>query len=258
MNSNLKLSIIAALAAGDEILKIYHTTDFEIEFKSDQSPLTKADKAAHETLCTHLRKTPYPILSEEGTPIAYAERANWKTFWLLDPLDGTKEFIKRNGEFTVNIALIDQQTPVLGVVFLPVTGELYFADRQGSFKTKKTTDFEEMLKNALPLPIAKARKEFIVLASRSHMNQDTKDYIQQLKLQGKSTQLITKGSSLKLCLVAEGKADCYPRLGPTMEWDIAAGHAIVKFANKTVNSYPENVPLLYNKENLLNPWFIVE
>lgn len=257
-NQLLNTAIEAAIEAGKEILKIYQTADFEVEFKADDSPLTKADKAAHHIIVEHLSKTNFPILSEEGKHIDYTERAKWSTFWLVDPLDGTKEFIKRNGEFTVNIALIDQQSPILGVVYVPVTGEIYFADHSGTFKALLTEPFNDGLIAAIKLPTQDENQEFVVVGSRSHMSSETKEFIDKLDKKGKSLKLISKGSSLKLCQVAEGTADCYPRLGPTMEWDTAAGHAIAKFAGKSVNIYPDNTPLIYNKENLLNPWFIVK
>ena len=254
----LNIAIQAAIEAGIKILDIYHSSDFEVEFKADNSPLTQADKAAHLVIVEHLKKTGYPILSEEGERPPYEERSAWNAFWLVDPLDGTKEFIKQNGEFTVNIALINDKTPALGVVYVPITGEIYFADYKGSFKSVKSKNIEQIEQEAILLPQPQSSNEFTVVGSRSHMSAETEDFIQKLDKKGKPLKMVSKGSSLKLCLVAEGQADCYPRLGPTMEWDTAAGHAIVKFAGKTVNQYPENTPLQYNKENLLNPWFIVQ
>ena len=257
MNQLLKTAIQAAIEAGEEILKIYQSEDFGVETKADNSPLTKADQAAHNCICSYLKETQFPILSEEGKHIEYSVRARWKTFWLVDPLDGTKEFIKRNGEFTVNIALIEKNTPVLGVVFVPVLNEIYYADENGAFKAK-------VVKHEIEIPSIQQLtpkidlKPFTVVVSRSHMSNETEEYIASLDRKGLPLQVISKGSSLKICLVAEGLAHCYPRLGPTMEWDTAAGHAIAKYAGKTVRQYPENTALLYNKENLLNPYFVVK
>ncbi|MBN1925489.1 MAG: 3'(2'),5'-bisphosphate nucleotidase CysQ [Prolixibacteraceae bacterium] len=252
MNQYLNIAIEAAIEAGNEIINVYNSSDFDIELKSDNSPLTRADIAAHKTIVARLEKTPYPILSEEGKDIEYSIRKNWETFWMVDPLDGTKEFIKRNDEFTVNIALIKNNTPILGVVYVPVSGILFFADKNGAFKSGKN-----IYSDKIKLPIEEQHDNYRVVGSRSHMSPDTEEYIKNIDSKGKPLEMVSKGSSLKICMVAEGKADIYPRLGPTMEWDTAAGHAIALFAGKKVTIYPTNAPLKYNKENLLNPYFIV-
>lgn len=260
-NLILENAITAAIVAGRKILEIYRQPDFEIEIKNDNSPLTKADKAAHEII-VKLLSGKFPVLSEEGKDIPWQTRKSWNTFWLVDPLDGTKEFIKRNGEFTVNIALIEKGDPILGVIFVPVLNELYYADHNGSYKVMVehdgTTDFENMVKSSVKLPFENRGDEFyVVVGSRSHLNLETEEYIKNIDTKGKILKMVTKGSSLKLCLVASGEADIYPRLGPTMEWDIAAGHAIARFAGCTITQ-PSGEPVCYNKKDLLNPWFVVK
>lgn len=262
----LYVAIRAAIDAGNAIMNIYTdpASDFEIERKADNSPLTKADKAAHKFIVNALSVTPFPILSEEGKDIPYAERSAWKTFWLVDPLDGTKEFIKKNGEFTVNIALINEGSPVLGVIFVPVRKELYFsADSLGAYKISNLNcaqqpSMDEIKRNATRLPVSMGHQGIVVVASRSHQSQDTTHFIENLRKQGQPVTLINSGSSLKICLVAEGSADIYPRFAPTMEWDTAAGHAIAKGAGCDVFHIDGRTPLKYNKEDLHNPWFIVK
>ncbi|MBW2982263.1 3'(2'),5'-bisphosphate nucleotidase CysQ [Candidatus Woesearchaeota archaeon] len=245
---NIKKIISISKKAGKAILEV-RGTDFDVDYKADSSPLTKADLASNKIIIDSLKKlTPdIPLLSEETKEIAYDERKNWKLFWLIDPLDGTKEFVKKEGEFTVNIALIKNNMPILGVVYVPVKDILYYGDEKGSFK-KENNQITKLDPRAYT---GKLR----VVASKSHFNKETKEYIKKL---GKEYELVNVGSSVKLCLVAEGKADIYPRLGPTMEWDTAAAHAVVMFAGKKVINYETNEELLYNKENLLNPWFIVK
>jgi len=250
-------AIKAAIKAGNEILDVYYNSDFGIELKPDNSPLTLADKRAHKVIVEYLSPTNIPILSEEGKMISFDERKNRELFWLVDPLDGTKEFIKRNNEFTVNIALIEGQTPIAGVVYVPVTKVLYWADQNGSFKAKVSGE-NNLLNDIEQLPISSERVNFVIVGSKSHMNRETEEFISSIDTKGKAIEMVSKGSSLKLCMVAEGNADIYPRLGPTMEWDTAAGHAIVKFAGKHVYQFENKKPLIYNKENLLNPWFVVE
>lgn len=256
-------AIIASIEAGKKIIEIYNSGNFDVEFKSDNSPLTLADKASHEIIQDSLSKTGIPVFSEEGKALEFEQRKFFKRYWLIDPLDGTKEFINKNGEFTVNIAFINYGNPIIGVVYVPVTGELYFANINGSFK-KIVFNPEEiepyaLSQNATMLPFTTVPDdEFIVVGSRSHMNDETKEFIDKLDTQGKQLKLVTKGSSLKLCIIAEGNANLYPRLGPTMEWDIAAGHAVARFAGRKVTVYPTGEPLMYNKESLTNPWFIVE
>jgi 3'(2'), 5'-bisphosphate nucleotidase len=261
MDQLLEIAIIAATEAGKKIMEIYLTPEFEIEMKVDQSPLTLADKMAHETIFAHLVKTNVPILSEEGNSIPWEIRKNWNSFWLVDPLDGTKEFIKRNNEFTVNIAFIENNTPVMGVVYVPVSNELYYADKNGSFKChvnlNEKSSTKSSFENSRKLPFQPSGSHFVVIGSRSHLNKETEEFINKLDTNGKPLKMVTKGSSLKLCLVASGEADLYPRLGPTMEWDIAAGHAIARFAGRNVTKLNGD-QLVYNKENLLNPHFVVK
>lgn len=258
----LKLAIQAAFNAGDEILAIYKS-DFTIEKKEDKTPLTQADKNAHSAILKILNKTQLPILSEEGKQIDYETRRNWKQFWMVDPLDGTREFIKRNGEFTVNIALIEDGNSNLGVVYVPVTSELYFADTTiGAFKIVlhqfSVETIDELIKKAQKLPSIHNRKNYIVVGSRSHMNEETEAFMKDVKSKYAEVDLISKGSSLKLCMVAEGSADCYPRFAPTMEWDTAAGQAIVIASEGIVMDWNTKQQMKYNKENLLNSWFLVE
>jgi 3'(2'), 5'-bisphosphate nucleotidase len=263
MKELLKVSVLAAVKAGKKILEVYEQ-DFSVETKSDNSPLTIADKHSHEVIKEALTSTGFPLLSEEGKALEYNDRNNWETFWLVDPLDGTKEFIKKNGEFTVNIALVKKGAPILGVVYVPVTGVLYYgAEGIGSFSTTVSEDLsadniDNILKSATPLPAAQQPAIYTVVASRSHNTPETEAFIDEKRKEHGEVNLISSGSSLKLCLVAEGKAQVYPRLAPTMEWDTAAGHAVAKFAGCTVYNYETKKEVVYNKENLLNPWFVVE
>lgn len=258
----LQKAVIASIKGGEEILKVYETP-FDVEHKSDNSPLTIADKNAHFAICEYLAESKLPVLSEEGKNIDYSERKNWDYFWMVDPLDGTKEFVKKNGEFTVNIALIHNQRSILGVIYIPVTKVLYFAaEGIGSFKTQivettNFTDIHQLINHSKKLPIIDYKRKFTVVASRSHLSEETEMFIDGLKTQHPDLEFISSGSSIKLCLVAEGAADVYPRFAPTMEWDTAAGQAVCEMAGKTVIDYKSNVSLLYNKENLLNNWFTV-
>lgn len=260
MEKLIEVAIQAALEGGKEILEVY-SKDFDVEFKSDESPLTQADRQAHLAIERVLQSTKLPLLSEEGKSIPYEERKDWKQFWMVDPLDGTKEFVKRNGEFTVNIALIEEGKPVLGVIFVPVSRELYFAATDlGSFKMDEVTEMRpmnELLDQARKLPIHKHRDEVVIVASRSHLSPETEAFFAEQEGMGKKISTLSRGSSLKLCMVAEGKADFYPRYAPTMEWDTAAGQAICELAGFSVNQYQTQLAVRYNKENLLNPWFLV-
>jgi 3'(2'), 5'-bisphosphate nucleotidase len=265
LNHLTKIAVDASFAAGKEILTVYKSADFTITTKSDNSPLTLADKNAHTTILDILNKTNLPVLSEEGAEIPFETRKNWEYFWLVDPLDGTKEFINRNGEFTVNIALIHKNKPVLGVIYVPVTKDLYFGNKEiGAFKAinvdsdLKFENLESLLQMSFRLPFFIDDEVITVVASKSHLTKETSDYIDGLKKESGIINLISKGSSLKLCMVAEGTATIYPRFGPTMEWDIAAGHAIASAAGCNVTLNDEKTPLVYNKEELLNPWFIVK
>ena len=257
----LNTAITAALEAGKAILEIYYSGEFDVEIKGDNSPLTRADKASHNMIMSFLTKTNIPVLSEEGKAIPYEERKDWNHLWIVDPIDGTKEFIKRSGEFTVNIALIEDQYPIIGVVFVPTTGDLYFSSKEiGAFKVTvslKNFDVESLILNGIKLPLIRQDKAFTIVASRSHMTLETETYIQEMRDKYGEVKLISKGSSLKLCLVAEGSADCYPRFAPTMEWDTAAGQAICESAGFMVIDFQNKIELVYNRENLLNNWFLI-
>ncbi|WP_179022225.1 3'(2'),5'-bisphosphate nucleotidase CysQ [Winogradskyella forsetii] len=262
MNKNLKIAITAALEAGKEILEIYHSDDFEVELKGDNSPLTKADLASHVVIMSHLKTSNIPVLSEEGKSIPYQDRKDWNQLWIVDPIDGTKEFIKRNGEFTVNIALIENQKTVIGVIFVPVSGVLYFStDEIGAYKVLvnlKDYNVDALFNEASKLPLEREDKTFTVVASRSHMSPETETYVSDMRQKHGNVNLISKGSSLKLCMVAEGQADCYPRFAPTMEWDTAAGQAICEHAGFEVIDWSTKERMLYNREELLNNWFLVQ
>ncbi len=261
MKNLINIAITASIKAGIEILKIYNS-GFDVEFKDDDSPLTIADKNAHEIIMSFLEPTGIPVLSEEGKSIPYSVRKNWPELWIVDPLDGTKEFVKKNDEFTVNIALVKNQKPILGVIYAPVLDELYFGDIEfGAYKLNDAAthihNINGILNLSQKLPLKKVKDYFGVVASRSHLSSETKAYIEDLKTKHKNIKVVSKGSSLKICMVAEGFADVYPRFAPTMEWDTAAGHAIVSFAGGNIKQAKntEN-DLTYNKEDLLNPWFI--
>jgi 3'(2'), 5'-bisphosphate nucleotidase len=264
MKKSYALAIKAAIKAGQAILDIYGTDDFQVESKADDSPLTIADKTANGIITEILEKTDFPILSEEGKTILFEDRKGWDKFWLVDPLDGTKEFIKRNGEFTVNIALVEEGCAEFGVVYAPVIQELYLGiPGRGAFLCREEKNFNQPLDYLLqfsePMPVEQPDEQhFRVVASRSHYNDDTKAFVESLDSGGKEISLVSKGSSLKLCMVAVGSADIYPRLGPTMEWDTAAAHAVVKASGKNVYHAETGKELEYNKENLLNPYFVVK
>jgi len=257
---SIDFEIVCTIAreAGQAIMDIYDK-DHGVEFKDDKSPLTLADKASHQVIDQGLREhfPDIPILSEEGKDVPYQVRSQWQRFWLVDPLDGTKEFIKRNGEFTVNIALIENQKPVAGVVYVPAQDKLYLgivgegAWVQADSLKLKADSYSQSREIRVREP--DYNKGLTVVMSRSHPSPELEDYLKSVKV----ADALPVGSSLKLCVVAEGRADLYPRLGPTMEWDTAAGHAVVESAGGTVFT-PEGESLSYNKENLLNPFFIVK
>jgi len=250
MLNQIDIQDIVAIAkeAGSAIMQVYKQ-DFEVEYKQDSSPLTLADKKANDIIEDGLNKLSvnFPILSEEGESIPYEDRKHWEYFWLIDPLDGTKEFVKKNGEFTVNMALIHKDTPVLGVVYAPALDVCYWAKQgEGAFKDGKN----------LPLKAEGQRKAYKIVVSRSHMSDETQAFIDAIGT-NKEKELISIGSSLKFCLVAEGVADVYPRLAPTMEWDTAAANAIVRESGKAASQFASDEPVTYNKKDLLNPWFVV-
>ena len=266
-------AIEAALKAGQVILDVYHS-EFAVEHKADNSPLTRADRKSHDLLMAALKGFDIPILSEEGREIPYKDRKTWERLWIIDPLDGTKEFIKRNDEFTVNIALVEYGLPKIGVVYVPVKDRLYFAaGNVGAYKIENPlgTDgskridgndpdktLRRLLKTATRLPAGKRPKTpFIIVGSRSHANPDLKKLVEEKRREHGKVELITAGSSLKICMVAEGLADMYPRLGPTCEWDTAAGQAVAEMAGAKLLDYKTGEPLKYNRPDLLNPWFVV-
>ncbi len=270
----LDTAIEAALQAGREILAVYGTA-FQVEWKEDRTPLTAADRNAHQAIVRELQGTGLPVLSEEGAEVAVAERQAWQRYWLVDPLDGTKEFMARNGEFTVNIALMERDgrpvgplgaaRPIGGVMYAPVLDTLYFAWqgggawRQERAATSPTVPTYERAIMAERLPLAPSfERLFTVVASRSHGSPETVAFIRRMEEEHGQVALASMGSALKIGLVAEGAADVYPRYAPTMEWDSAAGHAIAEEAGRQVIDITTGAPLRYNKQELVNPWFIVQ
>ncbi len=260
----LRLAIDAAVAGGEKIMEVYNSININVILKKDFSPLTEADLKSNEIIKKYLKETGLPLISEEEKDIAYEKRKDWDLFWLVDPLDGTKEFIKRNGEFAVNIALIEKNAPVIGVIYAPAAKDLYFSyPGSGSYKISKVNPgnirnktLKSILALATPLPVSARRDRLTAIGSRSHMSLQTWTYFRKLQKKYRNTEILKIGSSLKLCLVAEGKADVYPRFSPSMEWDIAAGHAIIEGAGFMISEYKNKKPLAYNKENLRNPFFI--
>jgi 3'(2'), 5'-bisphosphate nucleotidase len=278
----LLVALRAAKDAGLAILEIYKQ-DFDVRYKDDRSPLTAADQLSHKIIVGFLNDPDvrdFPILSEEGKDIPFGQRRAWEYFWLVDPLDGTKEFIKRNGEFTINIALILQNRPSLGVIYAPVKKCFYFASKDiGAYRLQYEDDDKplddrggksdenevlgDILRRSDKLPCEDLRlgssdSKLIIAGSRSHPSKEFEAFVETMKKKYAKVEVVSSGSSLKLCMVAEGRADIYPRLGPTMEWDTAAGQAIVEQANGSVINYETGESLEYNKKNLLNPWFIVK
>lgn len=258
-------AILAAVEAGDAILNVYQQS-FDVEEKEDKSPLTIADKKSHEIITTRLAPLDLPVLSEEGKNIDYHVRKKWTYFWMVDPLDGTKEFIKKNDEFTVNIALVSKNRPVMGVIFVPVLKQLYFAALDfGAYRFTlnagtdlKTLPLDQLVDQSTAISCRPtAGRPFTIVGSRSHATRELEAYVEKKRREHGALDFISAGSSLKLCRVAEGSADVYPRLGPTMEWDTAAGHIIAQCAGAMVFQADNEEPLIYNKENLLNPWFFV-
>jgi 3'(2'), 5'-bisphosphate nucleotidase len=284
---NIKKYLLAAvqtaIKAGNAILEVYRSSDFKVEEKADKSPLTLADKLSHKTIVENLAEFAIPILSEEGRDIPFEQRNKWEVYWLIDPLDGTKEFIKKNGEFTVNIAIIRGRKPIAGVVNIPDKGIIYFASEEiGAYRAnvRRSADFlggqsgaksrlvgmsdsdagrllQDLIAHSSKLPLKRSGdRPFTIAGSRSHATPELEAFVEKKRQEFGEVEFISAGSSLKLCLVAEGRADIYPRTGPTMEWDTAAGQAIVEFSGAKVFRYDTEEPLDYNKENLLNPWFV--
>ena len=267
LNKLLQIAIHASIEAGEKVMEVYNSADVGVEYKSDNSPLTIADKKSNSVIMNYLRGEDIPVLSEEGKHHDYNDRKKWGFLWLVDPLDGTKEFIKKNGEFTINIAFIKGQSPLLGVVYVPDKKLLYFgALHLGSYriylketKTYKGMNIKDIIAVSEKLPLPKVNTDvFTIVGSRSHMSEETLNFIEKAKVKYKNVDIVASGSALKLCLVAEGSADIYPRFGPTMEWDTAAGHCIAVAAGYEVTQKDWTSPLVYNKNNLLNPWFIVK
>lgn len=261
MNQQFLDAINASIRAGKAILEVYNSKDFQITEKQDKSPLTKADIESNKIIVKTLNNYGIPIISEENKQIEYQERKNWKKFWLVDPLDGTKEFIKRRGNFTVNIALIENKSPVKGIIYIPVKKTLYFATKQeGAFKIENTqteyTSVGNLLNDATKLENYTKETRLRIIASQSHFDEETKNYINKLKSKFDKVELLNIGSSLKFTLLAENKADIYPRFGPTMEWDIAAGHAILQASGGRLINLSTKKDFTYNKENLLNGKFL--
>jgi len=244
---DLEKIVAVAKEAGDAVMQIYEK-DFTVEYKDDKSPLTEADTKANKIICDALTKLypDIPLMSEENKEVPYSERKEWECYWCIDPIDGTKEFIKKNDEFTVNIALIHKNTPVLGVVYAPAIDEMYKAKKgEGAFKNDRR----------LPLHTNSTPKEkLFVVASKSHLSAETQEFINNLDT--KEIEQISKGSSLKLCMIAEGVADIYPRLAPTMEWDTAASHIIANEAGCALMDVETKVELVYNKKDIRNNFFI--
>ena len=263
MNESIRVALEACLEAGRAILDIYSHEDVGGEFKDDKSPLTQADRAAHDILMRHLEATGIPVLSEEGKHLPFETRQNWEALWIVDPVDGTKEFIKRNGEFTVNVALVRHGEVECGVVLAPVLGHAYVGQvDEGAWKLEVSMSADESAddvwhkRKELPLKGSEDRP-FTVVASRSHMSPETEVFVEEARAQHGHIELISKGSSLKLCMVAEGAADAYPRFAPTMEWDTAAGQAVCEAAGCQVIDQRTGETMRYNREDLLNAWFLV-
>ena len=283
----LATAVRAALPAADAIMRIYEEGGWDVEEKADKSPLTRADREAHEMIVEVLeRETPeVPILSEEGAHLPFETRKGWKRLWVVDPLDGTKEFLSRNGEFTVNIALVEDGTPVVGVVAVPALDTWYVAAAGGGAFRASRKELDQAATAADPLGSLAAHAARLeagsangagtsgvagagnagaavrVVASRSHLNAETEAFIEKLRARDGEVVLVQAGSAVKLCRVAEGAADYYPRLAPTMEWDTAAGDAVVREAGGRVlqaaaPGTSDGVPLVYNKEDLHNPYFV--
>jgi len=260
-------AILASIEAGKEILKVYDTA-FEVEYKEDDTPLTKADQNASDRIVALLKETNIPVLSEEGEHFTYDKRKSLTEIWIVDPLDGTKEFVKRNGEFTVNIALVQNEKPVLGVIYSPVFKDLYFAAQGiGSHKINRhdlipvinelnNFSLEKLISLAKKLPLQSYPEVFTLVASRSHLSKEIYAYIEEKKLKHNTVNIVNTGSSIKMCWVAEGLANEYPRFGPTMEWDTAAGQAILENAGCELVDSETLQPVNYNRPELRNKSFI--
>lgn len=259
----LEKIIRAAIDAGDAIMEVY-ATDFTIDIKSDNTPLTMADTRANDIITAVLDTTGIPYISEEGQLTPYHIRESWNRFWLVDPMDGTKEFVNRNGEFSVNIALIDNHKPIAGVIYAPVSDTLYFADQSGAWKLEHAKgsvigngSYAHLKRKAHQLPLPRVSQDFTIVVSRSHLNPETTQFINSTKREHDSIRIVSRGSSLKMSMIAEGDADVYPRFGLTSEWDTAAGHALISAAGGRVVQFENHeIELSYNSLDLQNPSFI--
>ena len=262
----LKIAIDASLKAGEAIMAVYNQPVITVVAKDDLSPLTLADQRANGIILQYLAATGIPVLSEESFHEPWEVRRAWNQCWIVDPLDGTKEFIRKNGEFTVNIALADLGIPVMGIIYAPATGELFFGmSDSGAFKAVISPESalllsaDEVISMAKKIPFQDSQVDvFTVVASRSHRNAETDACIAAIEQKHAQIRIISRGSSLKICMVAEGVAEVYPRFAPTMEWDTAAGHAIATAAGCSMINPATNKPLTYNKKHLENPYFIVQ
>lgn len=259
----LSMAVRAAMNAGSEILDVYCQSEVEVEHKKDNSPVTKADIRAHAVIEAILRETNIPILSEEGIHLPFEERNNWQTLWIIDPLDGTNEFVAKSGDFCVNIALVDSGEPILGVIYSPTRDTVWFGAKDlNAYKIENVStviddfSFETLQQNGIKMPFNATGNQYIVLVSRSNLNEATKTFIETLKTEYKELTLAHIGSALKFCVLAEGAANLYPRYATTSEWDTAAGHAILKSLGGDVLQKDSNIPLMYNKANLNNPGFV--
>ncbi len=256
MIENIKIDPIIKIAkdAGKIVREVYDT-EFSVGYKEDRSPITIADKRSNAFITESLRKLypEIPIIAEESKTVPYEVRKTWEYLWLVDPLDGTKEFVSRNGEFTVNIALIQHRRPILGVIYVPVKDTVYYAIKgKGAFKIEGENE-------PIKLPVFSKNEERVrVIVSRSHYTEETKEFVERLRDKYGEIEEVHVGSALKLCFIAEGRADIYPRFAPTMEWDVAAGDIIVSESGGKVLQYPSYTELVYNKEKLKNPWFVVK
>lgn len=270
----LLTAVQATIRAGLATLEVYES-ELHVDYKEDRSPLTLADTRSNEIIADHLKHTGVPVLSEEGRNIPAAERSHWQRLWVVDPLDGTKEFIKHLGEFTINIALVENKRPTLGAIFIPVKSVLYFGRLEdGSYRLDdgqvladlaRADDagdarmaIEQLKARSTRLPLDHGiHTPFVIVGSRSHATPELHAYVDRKRRELGEVTFVSAGSSLKYCLVAEGRADVYPRLGPTMEWDTAAGQVIAEAAGATVTRHDTGGPMTYNKEDLLNPWHVV-
>ncbi len=256
----------AALRAGAAILDVYRRKEaYDVNLKRDQTPITEADRQAHKIIKEYLGRTHVPLLSEEGREMRFDERRDWDMFWLVDPLDGTKEFIKGNNEFTVNIALVVNNRPVVGIIYVPYYEKIYFCEKgHGSFVKENVPPdpqakhtYEEVFAGAVGLPLRGCRNTPLRIAvSRSHKNAETMEHVERMKRAFPDAKTVEQGSSYKFCLLAEGTIDYYVRTSNTYEWDPAAGEIILSDTGGPTKSLPDLGKFAYNKESLLNPWFV--